>query len=156
MDISTYISLNQIFPLFLQYIYSPEPYNLNQMSHDSAMSIIQALLDADVKIACCYIDTVGIAEHYKRKLEREFPGLQFVVESKADAKYPCCSAGSVGKQKMHLSWLVNILVMICSVISSNKSFVWIMIHIPTFLTLLQLPRLFVTACSRIGNFPNRL
>lgn len=74
-----------------------EPYNLNAMSHDSAIGIIRKLIKAGVKITTCYIDTVGIADHYKRRLESEFPGLDFVVESKADAKYAPCSAASVGK-----------------------------------------------------------
>lgn len=75
----------------------PQPYNLNQMSHDSAIGIIRHLLKAGVKIETCYIDTVGNAQSYQRLLESEFPGLEFVVESKADAKYAPCSAASVGK-----------------------------------------------------------
>jgi ribonuclease H2 subunit A len=75
-----------------------EPYNLNQMSHDAAIAMIRQLLEAGVGIETCYIDTVGIAEHYKRRLESEFSGrnINFVVESKADAKYAPCSAASVG------------------------------------------------------------
>jgi ribonuclease H2 subunit A len=71
------------------------PYNLNQMSHDAAILLIRKLLVAGVKIEKCFIDTVGIASHYQRKLETEFPGLSFVVESKADANYAPCSAASV-------------------------------------------------------------
>ena len=73
------------------------PYNLNAMSHDSAMEMIQAVLDAGVKIDTAYIDTVGIPESYQRKLEREFRGheITFVVEKKADANYAPCSAASV-------------------------------------------------------------
>jgi len=73
------------------------PYNLNAMSHDSAMEMIQAVLDAGVKIETAYIDTVGIPENYKRKLEQEFRGheINFVVETKADANYGPCSAASV-------------------------------------------------------------
>ena len=72
------------------------PYNLNEMSHDTAMILIRKLLNANVNVAKCYIDTVGNPAYYKRKLEREFPGLEFVVESKADANYAPCSAASVG------------------------------------------------------------
>jgi ribonuclease HII len=36
-----------------------EPYNLNAMSHDAAIQMIHAVLDAKVKIDTCYIDTVG-------------------------------------------------------------------------------------------------
>ena len=73
-----------------------EPYNLNQMSHDATFCMIRKLLDGGLNIQTCYIDTVGIAAHYQRKLEQEFPGVAFVVESKADAKYAPCSAASVG------------------------------------------------------------
>jgi ribonuclease HII len=46
-----------------------------------------------------YIDTVGIADSYRSKLERVFEGkgITFIVEKKADAKYAPCSAASVGK-----------------------------------------------------------
>ena len=72
-------------------------YNLNLMSHGAAMAMIQAIQDAGVPIQTCYIDTVGNPDVYRRKLERVFPNLQFVVESKADAKYATCSAASVGE-----------------------------------------------------------
>jgi ribonuclease H len=73
------------------------PYNLNEMSHDAAITMIRKLLDQSVPIKRAYIDTVGHPQAYQRKLEREFPGIDFVVESKADAKYAPCSAASVGK-----------------------------------------------------------
>jgi ribonuclease H2 subunit A len=73
-----------------------KPYNLNEQSHDTAMMLIRKL-QADHTIQACYIDTVGNPDHYKRKLEREFPGIEFTVESKADANYAPCSAASVGK-----------------------------------------------------------
>ena len=73
------------------------PYNLNQMSHDAAMAMIDAIQNAGVPIQTCYIDTVGNPEFYRRKLEQRFPNLEFVVESKADANYVTCSAASVGK-----------------------------------------------------------
>ncbi|KAL3932284.1 MAG: hypothetical protein SGARI_004005 [Bacillariaceae sp.] len=56
------------------------PYNLNEMSHDAAMVMIRKILDEG---------------SYQRKLEREFPGIDFTVESKADANYATCSAASV-------------------------------------------------------------
>ncbi|KAL3916180.1 MAG: hypothetical protein SGILL_005296 [Bacillariaceae sp.] len=71
------------------------PYNLNEMSHDSAMVMIRKLLDEGVPVRQAFIDTVGNPSSYKRKLEREFPGIDFTVESKADAKYAPCSAASV-------------------------------------------------------------
>ncbi len=74
-----------------------QPYNLNAMSHDSAIQMIHAVLKAGVKIQTCYIDTVGIADSYKAKLDREFigHGIKFIVEKKADALYAPCSAASV-------------------------------------------------------------
>eukprot|EP00559_Dactyliosolen_fragilissimus_P009848 CAMPEP_0184856196 /NCGR_PEP_ID=MMETSP0580-20130426/1354_1 /TAXON_ID=1118495 /ORGANISM="Dactyliosolen fragilissimus" /LENGTH=358 /DNA_ID=CAMNT_0027351049 /DNA_START=34 /DNA_END=1107 /DNA_ORIENTATION=- len=74
-----------------------ETYNLNAMSHDAAIEMIHAVLDQGVKIDTCYIDTVGVAESYQRKLEEVFAtsGIKFVVEKKADAKYAPCSAASV-------------------------------------------------------------
>lgn len=74
-----------------------EPYNLNAMSHNAAIQIVRAVLDAGVKIDTCFVDTVGLPEHYQAKLDREFDGhdIKFVVEKKADAKYAPCSAASV-------------------------------------------------------------
>jgi ribonuclease H2 subunit A len=75
------------------------PYNLNAMSHDAAMEMVRAVLDAGVRISKCYIDTVGREETYKARLDRVFAGcgIEFVVEKKADAKYKSCSAGSISK-----------------------------------------------------------
>jgi ribonuclease HII len=75
----------------------PRPYNLNEMSHDATMVLIRKVLKAGVSVRTAYIDTVGNPDYYKRKLEHEFPGVDFVVESKADANYAPCSAASVGK-----------------------------------------------------------
>ena len=75
----------------------PAPYNLNAMSHDTAMTLIHKLLSAGVNVQTCYIDTVGEENSYRRRLEFEFPTVKFFVEKKADAKYPVCSAASVGK-----------------------------------------------------------
>ncbi|KAK1735702.1 ribonuclease H2 subunit A [Skeletonema marinoi] len=73
------------------------PYNLNAMSHDCAMEMIWAVLHAGVTIDTCYVDTVGMPDAYRQKLERVFEGynINFVVEKKADAKYAPCSAASV-------------------------------------------------------------
>lgn len=87
-----------------------EPYNLNAMSHDAAIQMIRAVLDAGVKIDTCYIDTVGIASSYQAHLDRVFSGkgVRFVVEKKADAKYAQCSAASiiakVARDRMIEAW----------------------------------------------------
>jgi len=79
---------------------STDVYNLNQMSHDATITLIRKIIDnGKVKVKTAYIDTVGNPQSYQRKLEREFPDIQFVVESKADANYAPCSAASVGKIK---------------------------------------------------------
>jgi ribonuclease H2 subunit A len=74
------------------------PYNLNQMSHDAAIELIRSLVDAKVAIQTCYIDTVGNPASYRRRLEQEFPGIEFIVESKADDNYAPCSAASIGER----------------------------------------------------------
>jgi ribonuclease H2 subunit A len=73
------------------------PYNLNQMSHEAAIGLIRSLVDAKVGIQTCYIDTVGNPASYRRRLEQEFPGIEFIVESKADDNYAPCSAASIGE-----------------------------------------------------------
>jgi len=73
----------------------PVPYNLNAMSHDAAIDMIGAVLDAGVTIDRCYVDTVGPPGSYRALLERNFPTVAFTVEKKADAKYDTCSAASI-------------------------------------------------------------
>ena len=85
----------------------PAPYNLNQMPHDTAMDLIQALIDAGVTIDACFIDTVGIADSYKRKLEHRFPTIRFTVESKADFNYPPCAAASIVAKVVRDRMMVN-------------------------------------------------
>lgn len=42
-----------------------------------------------------YVDTVGDADNYKKRLSQQFPGLQFTVCPKADALFPIVSAASI-------------------------------------------------------------
>lgn len=84
-----------------------QPYNLNAMSHNAAIDIIHKLIEAGVDIQACFIDTVGIAHHYQRRLEQEFPAIQFTVESKADANYAVCSAASVVAKVLRDALLQN-------------------------------------------------
>mmetsp|Transcript_21500 Transcript_21500/g.51298 ORF Transcript_21500/g.51298 Transcript_21500/m.51298 type:complete len:392 (+) Transcript_21500:228-1403(+) len=86
---------------------SSQVYNLNQMSHDAAILLIRKVVDAGVNVTDAYIDTVGNPESYQRKLEREFPAVRFVVESKADANYAPCSAASVVAKVMRDRLLEN-------------------------------------------------
>jgi len=71
-------------------------YNLNLMSHDTAISMIRRVIDVHkVNVKEVYVDTVGKAEFYEEKLSKEFPRLLIKVESKADATYPIVGAASI-------------------------------------------------------------
>lgn len=87
---------------------STDVYNLNEMSHDAAITLIHKIVNkGNVKVKKAFIDTVGTANTYKRKLEREFPNIEFIVESKADANYAPCSAASVVAKVMRDRMLEN-------------------------------------------------
>jgi len=86
-------------------------YNLNQQSHAAAIDMLKHVTrTGGVRVTKAYVDTVGNAASYQRMLEEQFPSIQFVVESKADAKYPPCSAASVGA--LHVS-VVVVLRLLC-------------------------------------------
>ena len=70
-------------------------YNLNAMSHDAAIGLVQGVLATGVNLRYLYVDTVGDPERYQAKLAELFPQLQVVVEKKADATYPIVSAASI-------------------------------------------------------------
>ena len=57
-----------------------ELYNLNTMSHDDAIHMIQAVLDSGVNIDTCYVDTFYLPDSYRRKLEREFTSCNITFE----------------------------------------------------------------------------
>lgn len=72
-------------------------YNLNTMSHDTAIAMIRRAIDVHkVNVKEVYVDTVGKPEFYQDKLEKEFPRIQKIrVESKADATFPIVGAASI-------------------------------------------------------------
>ena len=70
-------------------------YNLNAMSHDAAIGLVQGVIATGVNLRYLYVDTVGDPERYQAKLAELFPSLQVVVEKKADATYPIVSAASI-------------------------------------------------------------
>lgn len=74
----------------------PSKYNLNAISHDAALSLVQRAIDSGVNVTEVYVDTVGKAETYAQKFRDAFPNLQrVVVEAKADGKYQIVGAASI-------------------------------------------------------------
>ena len=71
-------------------------YNLNAISHDSAMFLIQSVQEMGVKIGAVFVDTVGDPDKYQAKLKERFPSIPTItVSKKADSLYPIVSAASV-------------------------------------------------------------
>eukprot|EP01128_Nolandella_sp_AFSM9_P000203 TRINITY_DN10381_c0_g1_i1.p1 TRINITY_DN10381_c0_g1~~TRINITY_DN10381_c0_g1_i1.p1 ORF type:complete len:289 (-),score=59.31 TRINITY_DN10381_c0_g1_i1:106-849(-) len=69
--------------------------NLNLMSHNTAIDLIQYALDQGFNITEVYVDAVGRCAPYQRKLNRLFPGIKCTVAEKADDLYPVVSAASI-------------------------------------------------------------
>ena len=70
-------------------------YNLNEISHDTAMDLIQAVLDKGVDLQDVFVDTVGKPEPYRQKILNRFPSLNVTVSEKADSRFPVVSAASI-------------------------------------------------------------
>jgi len=70
-------------------------YSLNEVSHDTAIGLINLLLANNINVHEIYVDTVGVADKYQDKLQKIFPGIQITVTPKADAKFPVVSAASI-------------------------------------------------------------
>ncbi|RMZ95687.1 ribonuclease H2 subunit A [Brachionus plicatilis] len=71
-------------------------YNLNELSHDTAISLIDVLCNQEnLNITHVYLDTVGDPHKYELKLSKRFPKLKIKVAKKADSLYPCVSAASI-------------------------------------------------------------
>lgn len=74
----------------------PAKYNLNAISHDAALGLVQRALDAGVNVVEVYVDTVGNADTYAQKFRDAFPALRkVVVEAKADGNYRIVGAASI-------------------------------------------------------------
>ncbi|XP_073041808.1 ribonuclease H2 subunit A isoform X1 [Primulina eburnea] len=72
-----------------------EKINLNEISHDSAIGLINNVLNLGVLLTEVYLDTVGDAEKYRVKLSEIFRNIKFVVAKKADSLYPVVSGASI-------------------------------------------------------------
>jgi ribonuclease HII len=101
---SSEISRNMLRPM--------TPYNLNQMSHNGTITLIRSLQQQQHHVQTCYIDTVGNAVSYQYRLEQEFPGIEFIVESKADDTYPVCSAASIGMCVFLCIYIYQFIIML--------------------------------------------
>ncbi|XP_006631552.2 ribonuclease H2 subunit A [Lepisosteus oculatus] len=83
-------------------------YNLNALSHDAAIGLVQYALDCGVQVKELFVDTVGPAEKYQEKLSQRFPGIVVTVRPKADSLFPIVSAASicakVSRDRVVKSW----------------------------------------------------
>ena len=70
-------------------------YNLNLLSHDTAIALIRSAQKKGVRVKKVFVDTVGPADKYEAKLKALFPELIIKVANKADSIYPIVSAASV-------------------------------------------------------------
>jgi ribonuclease H2 subunit A len=70
-------------------------YNLNALSHDTAINLIRKVMADGVKLSEVYVDTVGDPGKYQAKLTELFPQLSITVAKKADSLFPIVSAASI-------------------------------------------------------------
>ena len=80
-----------------EYMIQANRRRLNEISHESAMHLIQIALDNGYNLKHVYLDTVGPPESYEQKLRNHFMGydVRFTVSKKADALFPIVSAASI-------------------------------------------------------------
>ena len=83
--------------LFFSIILWRVKYNLNELSHDTAMSLIEKLYgELGLNIVQIFVDTVGDPLKYENKLKQRFPKIRAIkVSKKADSLFPCVSAASI-------------------------------------------------------------
>ena len=90
--------VDSLHPVYLSNeMINPKGLNLNQISYKSAMGLIRSFIDEGYHIKKCFVDTVGRPGTYQDMLSKKFhgEGITFVVEAKADAKFPIVSAASI-------------------------------------------------------------
>jgi ribonuclease H2 subunit A len=59
------------------------------------MGLLETTMPVRIGRMQAFIDTVGDAESYKRRLSTKFPGIEFTVCPKADSLYPIVSVASI-------------------------------------------------------------
>jgi ribonuclease H2 subunit A len=68
--------------------------NLNQISVNSVLELLSAINNNYSNVKTVYIDALGNCDNYKKLLNTKFK-FDYVIEEKADAKYPIISAASI-------------------------------------------------------------
>ena len=105
MELLLYYVLLCLFTSYvLVFLMHRNKYNLNEISHDTAVELIDGALTAGVRVQEVYVDTVGDAGKYEAKLKRIFPQLSVTVRPKADSLYPVVSAASICAK---VSWSIH-------------------------------------------------
>lgn len=73
-----------------------QKYNLNQISHDAAIELIERVLASGYRVEQIFVDTVGNPAKYEAQLREKFPAVRTIrVSAKADSIFPIVSAASI-------------------------------------------------------------
>lgn len=71
-------------------------YNLNLISHDAALSLVERAIASGANVQEVYVDTVGPPEAYAKKFRNRFPTVSKVdVRKKADSVFRIVGAASI-------------------------------------------------------------